>query len=233
MLTTGGLGPIPQRIQDEVVATNPNVSMVMSGHYHDAHTRVDSFDDDGDGTADREVTQMLFDYQGLPEGGQGFLRLLHFDNEGERMIVRTFSPSLEQYSSDDATLTPEDQDFEVSYAQLGIEPADKELTTDAFRADVLSSEEFAQVDDVASGETVEADSAVLGAGTHSWYVRVTDPHGGIARSEVRELTLTGDAAGCEGGAPGDGGEGSDGGSGGGSGGAVSYTHLTLPTILLV
>ena len=218
MLTTGGLGPIPQRIQDEVVAANPNVSMVMSGHYHDAHTRVDSFDDDGDGTPDREVTQMLFDYQGLPEGGQGFLRLLHFDNEGERMIVRTFSPSLEQYSSDDATLTPEDQDFEVSYAQLGIDPADKELTTDAFRADVLSSEEFAQVQDVASGETVEADSAVLGAGTHSWYVRVTDPHGGVARSEVRELTLTGDAAGCEGGTPGDGGEGSDGGSGGGSGG---------------
>ncbi len=213
MLTTGGLGPIPQRIQDEVVATNPNVSMVMSGHYHDAHTRVDSFDDDGDGTPDREVTQMLFDYQGLPEGGQGFLRLLHFDNEGERMMVRTFSPSLEQYSSDDATLTPEDQDFEVSYAQLGIEPADKELTTDAFRADVLSSEEFAQVQDVASGEVVEADSAVLGAGTHSWYVRVTDPHGGVARSEVRELTLTGDAAGCEGGAPGDGGSGGEDGAG--------------------
>jgi len=218
MLTTGGLGPIPQRIQDEVVATNPNVSMVMSGHYHDAHTRVDSFDDDGDGTADREVTQMLFDYQGLPEGGQGFLRLLHFDNEDGRMIVRTFSPSLEQYDSDDATLTPEDQDFEVSYEQLGITPADKQLTTDAFRADVLSSEEFAQVQDVASGETVEAASAGLGAGTHSWYVRATDPHGGIARSEVRELTLTGDATGCEGGEPG-GGDGPDAGNGSGGYGA--------------
>ncbi|HEX7352603.1 lamin tail domain-containing protein [Brachybacterium sp.] len=195
MLTTGGLGPIPQQIQDEVVATNPNVSMVMSGHYHDAHTRVDSFDDDGDGTTDREVTQMLFDYQGLPEGGQGFLRLLHFDNEGERMLVRTYSPSLEQYSSDDPTLTPEDQDFAVSYEQLGITPQEKELSTLEFSADVLGEQEFALVEGVATegGEaasTVTVDVSSLGFGTHSWYALVTDPHGGVARSEVRELTLT-------------------------------------------
>src|SRR5690606_30418290 len=31
MLTTGGLGALPQRILDEVVATNPNVRMVQSG----------------------------------------------------------------------------------------------------------------------------------------------------------------------------------------------------------
>lgn len=196
MLTTGGLGPIPQQIQDEVVATNPNVSMVMSGHYHDAHTRVDSFDDDGDGTPDRDVTQMLFDYQGLPEGGQGFLRLLHFDNEGQRMLVRTYSPSLEQYSSDDPTLTPEDQDFEVSYEQLGITPQEKELTTTEFSADVLDDEEFALVESAESGTTVAADATVLGAGTHSWYAQVTDPHGGVARTEVRELTLTEDGADC-------------------------------------
>ena len=190
MLTTGGLGPVPQRIQDEVVATNPNVSMVMSGHYHDADTRVDSFDDDGDGTPDREVTQMLFDYQGLPEGGQGFLRLLHFDAEGGRMLVRTYSPSLEQYSSDDPTLTPEDQDFEVSYAQLGITPQEKELSTTEFTADVLGEQQFAHVEGAASGSTVSVDVSGLGFGTHSWYALVTDPHGGVARTAVRGLTLT-------------------------------------------
>lgn len=205
MLTTGGLGPVPQQIQDEVVATNPNVSMVMSGHYHDAHTRVDAFDDDGDGTADREVTQMLFDYQGLPEGGQGFLRLLHFDNEGERMLVRTYSPSLEQYSSDDPTLTPEDQDFAVSYEQLGIDPQEKELGTTEFTADVLGEQEFSLVEDVepgTSGSTVTVDVSALGFGTHSWYALVTDPHGGVARSEVRELTLTPGGPECGQGTPG-------------------------------
>ncbi|MGO2933219.1 lamin tail domain-containing protein, partial [Microbacterium sp.] len=82
ILTTGGLGATPQRILDEVVAPNPNVKMVFSGHYHSALTRTDQFDDDGDGTFDRNVYSMLFDYQGLPEGGQGFLRLLHFDTVG-------------------------------------------------------------------------------------------------------------------------------------------------------
>lgn len=38
MLTTGGIGPIPQRILDEVAAPNPNVRMIMSGHYHDARS---------------------------------------------------------------------------------------------------------------------------------------------------------------------------------------------------
>lgn len=34
---TGGLGPIPQRIQNEIVKPNPNVCMVFSGHYHSAN----------------------------------------------------------------------------------------------------------------------------------------------------------------------------------------------------
>ena len=108
MLTTGGLGPIPQRIMDEVVATNPNVSMVFSGHYHDAYTRQDQFDDDGDGVNDRTVTSMLFDYQGLEQGGLGYLRLLHFDNQSQTMQVRTYSPSLDDFDSDEASLAGAD-----------------------------------------------------------------------------------------------------------------------------
>ncbi|MFS0704021.1 lamin tail domain-containing protein [Cellulomonas sp. 179-A 9B4 NHS] len=142
LLTTGGLGPVPQRIQDEVVATNPNVRMVMSGHYHDAYTRIDRFDDDGDGTSERVVTQMLFDYQGLPEGGQGFLRLLHFDNEGEQIQVRTYSPSLDVYNSDDPSLDLGAQEFTISYADAGITPRAKVLVADAFHAEVRTDAEL-------------------------------------------------------------------------------------------
>src|SRR5690606_9384792 len=126
LLASGGLGPVPQRIMDDVVAANPNVRIVMSGHYHDAYTRVDEFDDDGDGVADRTVHSMLFDYQELPEGGLGYLRLLHFDNVGERVVVRTFSPSLGDYDSDEPALLAEGtdpyskQEFEISYADLGL-----------------------------------------------------------------------------------------------------------------
>jgi len=240
MLTTGGLGPIPQQIYDEVIATNPNVRMVFSGHYHDAYTRIDGFDDDGDGTDDRQVYQILFDYQGLPEGGLGYLRLLHFDNEGQQIIARTYSPSLGDYNADDPSLDPEHQEFTMPYAALGIEPAEKVLRTDGMRVDVLTSHTIGAVSDVESGSTpsVTWDAA---PGEYGWYASSVDPYGATADSEVRTLTVVtpsgGDGGSGDGGS-GDGGSG-DGGSGdggtgdggtgdGGSGNGGMPTQNTVP-----
>ncbi|PVE73680.1 metallophosphoesterase [Microbacterium testaceum] len=208
ILTTGGLGAIPQRVLDEVVATNPNVRMVMSGHYHDAFLRTDAFDDDGDGVDDRTVYSMLFDYQGLPEGGLGYLRLLHFDNEGERMMVRTYSPSLDRYNSDEPSLLgPADdpyaqQEFELTYDQLGIEPRERTLGTEAFSAEVLGSTEIATFSDVPSGTILSATWPVPDEGEHGWYVRSTDPYGAVDRSRVALFTVG--AASVEPGEPGPG-----------------------------
>lgn len=228
MLTTGGLGPFPQRIYDEVVAPNANVISVGSGHYHDAYTRLDEFDDDGDGTADRTVYSMLFDYQGLPEGGQGYLRLLHFDNEQERIIVRTYSPSLDDFDSDDASLNSPAgmQEFEIPYAAGGIAPVTKVLSTDSFRADILTTNEIDCVQDVVSGEQTAVAWTELDAGEHGWYVRTTGPFGGVESTEVRSFTIDGKGATGPGeGGPGEGGDGDgdpgDGGTGGGTGPAAS------------
>lgn len=199
MLTTGGLGPIPQRILDEVAATNPNVRMIMSGHYHDAYQRTDSFDDDGDGVAERTVTSMLFDYQGLPEGGLGYLRLMHFDNEGQKMMVRTYSPSLQDYNSDEASLMgPVDnpnmyQDFDVSYEQLGIKPEGRTLKSDSFSADFLTSNEIGAASDVPSGDIASVVWKDVAEGRHSWYVRTEDPYGGVEVSAVQSF-ITGEEA---------------------------------------
>ena len=189
MLTTGGLGLLPQRMFDEVIAHNPNVRMVQSGHYHDAYTRIDTFDDDRDGTDERTVYSMLFDYQGLPEGGQGYIRLHHFDNEGERMMVRTYSPSLEDFDADDATLEPEHQSFEIAYADLGIEPKVKSLVTHGFTVDVLSERSLGAFDDVASGSVVTADWPEDLLGAHGFYVVTRDAYGGEAISEIRSITV--------------------------------------------
>ncbi|WP_284328161.1 metallophosphoesterase [Demequina litorisediminis] len=130
MLTTGGLGPLPQRIHDEVVATNPNVKFVLSGHYHDAYTRLDSFDDDGDGVDDRTVTSMLFDYQDLPNGGEGYLRLLHFDNDSQTIQVRTYSDYLGDYDAVHRVLDDEHQEFTIPYARAGIRAEPHRLVSD-------------------------------------------------------------------------------------------------------
>lgn len=188
MLTTGGLGEIPQQIYDEVIAPNANVAMVFSGHYHDAFTRIDEFDDNGDGVADRQVYQMLFDYQGLPEGGQSFLRLLHFDNETEQIAVRTYSPYLDVYNSDDPTLELEHQNFTVPYAAFGMTATVKTLATDAFTIDILTTTEIAAFDNVVSGTEVTA-AWNPGVGIHGWFAFSEDPFGATAYSEVRRLSV--------------------------------------------
>ncbi|WP_105567192.1 lamin tail domain-containing protein [Microbacterium halophytorum] len=195
LLTTGGLGPVPQQILDEVVATNPNVKMVMSGHYHDAFTRVDEFDDDGDGANDRKVHSMLFDYQGLPEGGLGYLRLMQFDNVGQDMRVRTFSPSLADYNSDEASLLADgedpnaDQDFVISYADLGIRVTEKRLATTGFTAEILGTTEIGLHQGVASGGVATATWALEEPGAYGWYVHTTDVHGGVDDSPVQTFAL--------------------------------------------
>ncbi|MGP6170784.1 lamin tail domain-containing protein [Microbacterium sp. A204] len=231
ILTTGGLGATPQRILDEVVATNPNVKMVFSGHYHSALTRTDQFDDDGDGVMDRNVYSMLFDYQGLPEGGQGFLRLLHFDTVGERMIVRTFSPSLEdpanggllgKYNSDDATLAAAPQEFELSFADLGISTVERMLGTDAFSAEILTANEIASFEQVESGSILSATWPLAEVGERGWYVRTSDPYGAIDVSPVQLFTVLPAADPGPGDGDGNGGNG-DGGTPGGSGGSGAGT----------
>ena len=191
MLTTGGLGPIPQRIYDEVITPNPNVRAVMSGHYHDAYTRVDRFDDNGDGEAERTVTQMLFDYQALPEGGQGFLRLMHFDNKGQHVKVRTFSPSLKQYNAEDATLEPEHQEFTLSYDALGLEARTKSLTTAKARVDVLTAKELGSVENVESDTEAKVSVENLSDGDHTIYVLTTDPYGAKHYSALQRVTIQG------------------------------------------
>ncbi|KQM60843.1 hypothetical protein ASE64_04185 [Agreia sp. Leaf210] len=184
MLTTGGLGPVPQRIYDEVIATNPNVMMVMSGHYHDAFTRYDQFDDNADGVPDRTVTQMLFDYQGLAEGGLGYLRLMQFDNVGQKMTVRTYSPSLDDYDSEDPSLEQEHQEFVVPYATLGIQPKTKTLRTNAFTAEVQTTQTIGSVTGVASGTEATMAWPTAPLGEVGWYVKVSDPFGAQFTSGV-------------------------------------------------
>lgn len=179
MLTTGGLGPLPQRIYDEVIATQPTVKFVLSGHYHDAYTRTDTFDDDGDGQDDRTVTSMLFDYQDLPNGGEGYVRLLHFDHESSTIRVRTYSDYLKDYTAVHTALDDANQDFTIPYAQAGITVEAKTLSTDAVQVDVLSDQVLASFDQVRALTPVEAPAD----GT-SWYVRATDPYGATAYSDI-------------------------------------------------
>ena len=196
LLASGGLGEEPQRIYDEVVSKNPNVCMVLSGHYHNAQTVVNSFDDDGDGVAERKVYQMLFDYQGLSEGGKGYMRLMHFDLDGQRIIVRTYSPSLDDYNAKDSNVGGEaivgEEEFEIPFAELGIVPMEKSITTTDLDINVYTNQVIGMVENVASGTTAEYTATDVPNGVYGWYAEITDDFGGMTNTPVSYFTLNRD-----------------------------------------
>lgn len=197
LLASAGLGEEPQRVYDEVVSKNPNVCMVLSGNYHNAQTVVSHFDDDGDGIAERNVYQMLFDYQGLAEGGMGYMRLMHFDLEGQRIIVRTYSPSLDDYDAkDNSNLGGEaivgEEDFEIPFADLGIVSKEKVLSTTDLDVNVYTDQVIGKVENVESGSKAEYTWKDATNGVYGWYAEIKDDFGGKVCTDVRYFSLNRD-----------------------------------------
>ncbi|MGG7213189.1 immunoglobulin-like domain-containing protein [Clostridium nigeriense] len=193
LLASGGLGEEPQRIFNEVVSTNSNVCMVLSGHYHNAQTVVNEFDDDGDGVNDRKVYQMLFDYQGLPEGGMGYMRLMHFDLESGKVLFRTYSPSLDDYNAKDTVSGGDtilgEESFDISFADLGIEPEKKTIETTNLDVNVYTDEVIGTVNDVTNDTEISYTLENAENGVYGWYAEVTDEFGGLSRTNVNYFTV--------------------------------------------
>lgn len=82
-------------IYDNLVSENENIFMVLCGHFYkddlgEYHT-VDEF-------VSHTVHNLLSNYQGRENGGNGFLRLMRFYDD--RIEVQTYSPYLDEYETD-------------------------------------------------------------------------------------------------------------------------------------
>ena len=74
-------------LYDGVVAKNPNLYLVLCGHRYNSACVPAAFDDDGDGTAERTVLQMICNYQAAGHnGGDAYLRLMQVDEAAGRSI---------------------------------------------------------------------------------------------------------------------------------------------------
>lgn len=86
-------------IREKIVATCPNCYLVLCGHRYGFYCLEDSFDDDGDGIADRTVYEMMMNYQAAgKEGGSGYFRLLQFDDEANIIRILSYSAYLNDYN---------------------------------------------------------------------------------------------------------------------------------------
>jgi hypothetical protein len=190
MLVSGNRSPIGNKVFEEVVVPNKNVVATLSGHYHDSETLISEVDDNKDGTADRKVYQMLADYQGGPEGGQGFLRLLQVNPDENRIYVKTYSPYLDKYNFYDPTLYPGKDEFVIDLGDL--KPKEKQVATDYFEVDVFTNNEIGTVNNVGSGKTATVQWKLHDKGvSYGWYVKAADTYRGKAISDIWTFTMKG------------------------------------------
>lgn len=130
-LNCGGLSSGGQYLFPGVVEKSPNIRLVLCGHEHGINFKEDAVDDDGDGTADRVVRQMLFNLQTDEDAGLGYLRMLRFDTEEDTIGVYTYSPFLDREGYFWTGCYPNGDNYGVNYtienaglAEYRLHPAD-------------------------------------------------------------------------------------------------------------
>jgi hypothetical protein len=182
LLATGTRHPLGEKLYNEIVVPNKNVMAVLSGHYHEAQTLIDEIDDNGDETPDRKVYQMLADYQAGPEGGQGYMRLLHFDVDQNRVFVNTYSPYLDDYNFYNTDTYGSKDEFVMD---LDLAAADKRVATDYFSVNIYTDTLIGEDRNVKSGEIAETVWKGLEENqTYSWYAVASDRYTGKTTSPI-------------------------------------------------
>lgn len=87
---------------------NPNLFLMLCGHIHAEGRRSDTFEG-------RTVHTILSDYQGLINGGNGFLRTLTFSPANNRIRVESWSPTLNRPAALSDGLPHFDGTYDLNY----------------------------------------------------------------------------------------------------------------------
>ncbi|MFJ8263984.1 InlB B-repeat-containing protein [Rummeliibacillus sp. NPDC094406] len=185
LLASGERSSVGDIIFNKVVKPNNNVIAVLSGHYFGSATLVDNMDDNNDGITDRKVYQMLSDYSGAPDGGQGFMRILQVNPIENKIYVKTYSPYLNQYNYYNSTDYPGKDEFVI---ETDLTPKEKVVATDKLLVNVYTNDEIGKVTGVQNNK---AAGVVWGNlendKTYHWYAEVTDAYQGKVHSPIWSL----------------------------------------------
>ena len=81
-------------IFNSLVNDNSQVFLTLSGHWFGEASQIVT------NAAGDEVIEMVANYQNRANGGNGWLRLLEFDEDNDQINVMTYSPTLDQFETD-------------------------------------------------------------------------------------------------------------------------------------
>jgi hypothetical protein len=88
---------------DDFVALYDNIFMVTCGHIHGEYRQI------SENIFGNEVYELLQDYQNRVYGGEGYLRMLRFYADKNKITVKSYSPYYDLYEDD------EDSQFEINF----------------------------------------------------------------------------------------------------------------------
>lgn len=97
-----------EQMWQKLIRKQPNIFLVVSGRVLGVGMQT------SENEAGGEVFEMLTDYQGLSNGGDGWLRILKFVPDENKIKVKTYSPTLDK-TNEDAKET-----FELEYNMTGV-----------------------------------------------------------------------------------------------------------------
>ena len=116
---------------------NPNLFLMLGGHNAAEGMRTDVFNGN-------TIYSLLANYQVLPNGGNGWLRIMRFSPATDTITVTTYSPYLDQYGNDPVSAMGSDttsQEFTLSYAMNDGEPETPPTAPTGLNAAAVSSSE--------------------------------------------------------------------------------------------
>lgn len=151
---------------------NPNFFLMLCGHIHAEGRRADTFEG-------RTVYSVLSDYQGLSNGGNGFLRTFTFSPANNRIRVESWSPTLNRAANVSDALPHFDGTYDLPY--------DMQTPTSEWI-------ELGTVTVPAGSSTATVDWSGLTRGkTYEWYAAASDGLNVVSTSARRFSTSTGTA----------------------------------------
>ena len=168
-----------KQIFNKIVRRHDNIKLVLAGHIPGASRHTTEIPVKGSKGKVRKVYEMLADYQSGPEGGQGYMRMLHFDPAHKRLSVKTYSPYLDDYNF----FEPEKDEFTIEGLELN--PIHKQVATDYLGVNVYSNKSLGRDYTSKKNRKVQAKLHNLEKDKdYFWYVELSDRYGGWTRSPL-------------------------------------------------
>jgi hypothetical protein len=116
-----------EQVWQKLIKKNPQIFMVLNGHFSGEYQQT-SLNDAG-----LPVFEMVADYQSRADGGQGFLRLIQFDPDRNKIHVKTYSPTLNRYETDSNSQFSYTVDFNARFGPVTPPPPAGTIKVSTFR----------------------------------------------------------------------------------------------------